>query len=420
MDAGLVLATLLVATETFFTALAALNVRHAARTVAREREWVVDELDVDPERLLAYLRARTVLGRVRALALVAAVIGVVLSGALAGAVDVIDGLGLPALAEGAVFFLGLALAGVAFDLPFDVVSVFVLEERFGFNNRTPALFVRDKLLGTIISLALTGILGAVVLVVVGLPAWPLAGTAAFVAFSLLMQVVYPRVIAPLFNDFEPVEGERRSAVEEVFERAGFETDGVYEMDASRRSSKLNAYFVGFGRTKRVVLFDTLLEETDREEMQSVLAHELAHWKRNHVWKRLATGALRIAVLFGALAWLLGTGLAGVGGVTEEYARLVVGALWLWPLSRLTAPLDNRLSLAHEREADDYAARVMGSGEPMAAALTRLGTENLSNPFPHPLYAAFHYDHPPIPDRVRRMRERTAPETGGDSPGPAGA
>jgi len=337
IDAGLALSALLVVTETFFTGLAVLNVRHAAGTLAREREWVVDELDAEPERLLAYLRARTLLGRARAWAVVVAV------------------------------------------------------------------------------------LGAVVLLVVGLPAWPLLATAAFVAFSLVMQVVYPRVIAPLFNDFEPVEGERRRAVEDVFERAGFETDGIYEMDASRRSSKLNAYFVGFGRTKRVVLFDTLLEETSREEMQSVLAHELAHWKRNHVWKRLGAGALRMVVLFAALAVLLGTDLAYVGGLAQvEYAGLIGGALWLWPVSRLTAPLANRLSLAHEREADDYAAQVMGSGAPMAAALARLGTENLANPFPHPLYAAFHHDHPPIPERIRRMRERGGDVAAGETPGATGA
>jgi STE24 endopeptidase len=408
IDAGLALAALLLVTETFFTALAALNVRHAARTLDREREWVVDELDADPERLLAYLRAKTALGRARGLAVVGAVLAAVLSGTLAGAVATLDGLGLPPLAEGVVFFLGVVAAGVLLDLPFDAVSTFLVEERFGFNNRSPALFLRDELLGLAVSLAVTGVLATVVLVIVGLPAWPVLATAAFVAFALVMQVVYPRAIAPLFNEFDPVEGDDRTAVEAVFERAGFETDGIYEMDASRRSSKLNAYFVGFGRSKRVVLFDTLLEEADSGEMQSVLAHELAHWKRNHVWKRLGAGALRMGVLFGALAWLLGTDLASVGGVADAgYARLAVGALWLWPVSRLTAPLDNRLSLAH----------VMGSGEPMASALARLGTENLANPFPHPLYAAFHYDHPPIPERIRRLRERTPPgaDAGDDDP-----
>jgi len=421
IDAGLALSALLVVTETFFTGLAVLNVRHAAGTLAREREWVVDELDAEPERLLAYLRARTLLGRARAWAVVVAVLGVVLSGGLAAAVEAIRELGLSPLAGGVVFFVGLAVAGFLLDLPFDAVGTFVVEERFGFNNQTPALFVRDKLVGLAVSIVLTAVLGAVVLLVVGLPAWPLLATAAFVAFSLVMQVVYPRVIAPLFNDFEPVEGERRRAVEDVFERAGFETDGIYEMDASRRSSKLNAYFVGFGRTKRVVLFDTLLEETSREEMQSVLAHELAHWKRNHVWKRLGAGALRMVVLFAALAVLLGTDLAYVGGLAQvEYAGLIGGALWLWPVSRLTAPLANRLSLAHEREADDYAAQVMGSGAPMAAALARLGTENLANPFPHPLYAAFHHDHPPIPERIRRMRERGGDVAAGETPGATGA
>jgi STE24 endopeptidase len=227
------------------------------------------------------------------------------------------------------------------------------------------------------------------------------------------------VIAPLFNDFTPVEGDLRAAVEAVFEKAGFVCDQVYEMDASRRSSHANAYFVGFGQSKRVVLFDTLVEQHPVEEVQAVLAHELAHWKRSHIWRQFAAGAVQVGILLAVAGWLVDQAwLYEAVGVTTPAVGLAIAGLWVWPLSRLSAPLSNRLSLAHEREADDFAADVF-SPEPLAAALARLVGENLSNPFPHPLYATFHYTHPPVPERMRRLRSGEAGEGDGDGDVSAG-
>jgi STE24 endopeptidase len=221
-----------------------------------------------------------------------------------------------------------------------------------------------------------------------------------------MQVLKPRVIDPLFYDFEQIDGgELREAVDDVFERAGFACEQVYEMDYSSRSSHSSAYFVGFGRTKRVVLFDTLVEDMSIPEIQSVLAHELAHWKKGHIWKFVGLAALRFGVVFAVLGYLVGAEwlYAPAWAPETAYAGLMVAFLWVMPFQRLTAPLDNALSLRFERQADAFAAETVG-GERMASALANLAAENLASLFPHPWYERFHHDHPPIPERMRRVRE----------------
>jgi STE24 endopeptidase len=296
-------------------------------------------------------------------------------------------------------------------IPFDVVDTFVVEEIFDFNRQRPGLFVRDAAVSLVVTLAFTAVLGGAVLAFIGAfpTLWWVAAWALFVGFSLAMLVIYPRVIAPLFNDFEPVDsGDLYQAVMDVFDRAGFSCSQIYVMDASRRSAHSNAYFIGFGRTKRVVLFDTLVEQMDLEEIESVLAHELAHWKNAHIWKQTAASAIRVGVVLLVFSLLLDQPwLYTMFGVPTgtEYAGLLLAGLWIYPINRLTAPLENKLSLKHEREADAFAVGVMNDGQPMIDALARLVSENLSNPFPHPLYATFHYTHPPVPDRIRYIQQQ---------------
>ena len=417
---------LFVGTTAFFTALSILNLRHGARTLERERDWVDRRLDLeDTDRVVAYQRAKTRLSAVRTWAVVTLVLVVLYSGVLASVVAFLEGLGYGPVLTGVGFFVALVVGLRAFSVPFDAYDAFVIEERFEFNRTTPGLFLRDVLLGTVISAAFTAVLAGGVLWFVSLVAtyWPLAALGLFAGVSLAMLVVYPRVIAPLFNDFEPVEaGELREAVERVFERAGFSCEGIYVMDASRRSSHSNAYFTGFGRTKRVVLFDTLVERMDLPAIEGVLAHELAHWKFGHVWKGFAAGVVRVGAMLAVLWFLLETAwLYDMFALPETvYAGLLVGLLWLQPLAKLSRPLENRLSLAHEREADAFATEVMGDGEPLIDALCRLTSENLSNPFPHPLYATFHYTHPPIPDRIRYIQELSEDDREGTAPAAVGA
>ena len=399
---------LVVGTTGFFVALAVLDVRHAERTVRERADWLAETLGVDdPDRLLDYHRLTTATSQVESVVVLGVVLLLLYTGAFGAAVEAVTSALSNQLLAGTVIFVGATLAMQVISLPFDVLSTFGIEEAFGFNQQSPRLFVRDKLVGTAVTVVLVGILGAGVLFAVQtVPGfWWLAAAGVMVAFMLVSQVLLPRVIMPLFYDFEPIEdGDLRDAVEDVFERAGFTCDQVYVMDASSRSSHSNAFFTGFGRTKRVVLFDTLVEQMDDEAVQSVLAHELAHWKKAHIWKNLVASAVRIAVLLFVAQFLVeSTWLYEMFSVPQTPAAgLLLAALWLQPLDQLTRPLRNKLWLSYEREADAFARDVMGSGEPLADALANLTSENLSNPFPHPLYETFHYTHPPVPERIHTL------------------
>ena len=408
---ALVLVGLVGGVQLLETVLDGLNVRYGASAVRDAEAWVREALDVDdPEEMLAYQRSKTILSGIQSWLGVAVLLAVVVSGLYGDVARQLSATGLPSVAQGIVLLAGAVLAGRFLSAPFDAYETFVVEERFGFNNQTVVLWLRDLVVGTVVALAFGGLIaGAVLLAVDALPTlWPVVGWAIVVGFSLLMMIVYPRVIAPLFNDFDPIDdGALREAVENVFERAGFDCEQIYEMDASRRSSHSNAYFVGFGRAKRVVLFDTLVDQMDRAAIQAVLAHELAHWKKAHIWKQVAASAIQMAVVFGFLWWVTTSQwvYAAFGLPGETYAALGIGLLYATPVLTLTAPLTNRLSLAHEREADDFAAETMGGAAEMTRALETLAGENLSNPFPHPAYAAFNLTHPPIPERIRRLREQ---------------
>ncbi|XVH30665.1 M48 family metallopeptidase [Haloferacaceae archaeon DSL9] len=412
---------LLVGTQAFFTALAALNVRHAESAVDDRREWLESTLGVDdPGQIRRYHRLKTGFSHLRSWIALGVLLLALYAGLLERSVSALAATGWSPVVQGVAFFVGLVVAGRALSIPFGVVSTFVIEEIFDFNRQTPRRFVRDAGVSLVLSVGFAAVLGgAVLLLIEWAPTrWWVGGWLLFVAFALTMQILYPRVIAPLFNDFRPVESaDLREAIETVFERAGFSTSAIYTMDASRRSTHLNAYFVGFGRTKRVVLFDTLVERMRLPEVQAVLAHELAHWKLAHIWKQLASGVVRMGIVFAALGFLVAFDpLYAMFAVPTEatYAGLFLATLVLGPLLELTAPLENRLSLKHEREADAFAADVMGDGGPMIDALARLATTNLANPFPHPWYAAFHYSHPPIPERIRLLEARTGNESAAGS------
>lgn len=408
----LVLVLLLVGTQAFFTWLAVRNVRYSAKMVSAESEWLESEFEIeDPFEIVAYTRTKTALSQLQSWIGLAFLLVILYAGIFSDAVVFLEFLGLGPIAAGIVFFVGLVVLAQVYGLPFDAVDTFVVEELFEFNTQTPRLWLRDAVVGLVLSVILTAAVVAAILAFIAfIPTWWwLVGALFFLGFSLIMQIVYPRVIAPLFNDFEPIEsGDVREAVEDVFDRAGFRCEELYTMDASRRSRHVNAYFVGFGRTKRVVLFDTLLDRMDLPEVQSVLAHELAHWQYRHIWKRLGVGTVRIAGVLLVLWYALsGPWLFDLFALPEEmtFAGLFVGFLFVMPILQWTAPIENRLSLSHEREADRFAVDVMDDPEPMADALARLGGENLANPFPDPTYAAFHYSHPPIPERIRRIRDR---------------
>ncbi len=421
--AGVLLAVLLAGTEAFFTVLSVLNLRHQERTVAAEREWVVEELGIDdPERALAYERTSAGVGALRSWVTLGALLLVLFSGVFGEATAALAGLD-DVLLETAVFVGGVLLAARLVGVPFDLVETFVVEEVYGFNERSLGLWLRDWVLQTVVSAVIVVPLGvAVVWFVTTVPVWPAAAWALAVGAIVAFSVLKPRVIDPLFYDFEPLDdGELKAAVDEVFDAAGYRTEQVYEMNASTRTGHSNAYFVGFGPAKRVVLYDTLVDGMDTAAIQSVLAHELAHWREGHIWKFIGLAALRLAVVFAALGALVASGVVylPVASPQTPYVGLFLGVLLLAPLNRLTSPLENYVSLQYERDADAYAVAVTG-GASMARALSTLASDNLSVPFPHPWYETFHYDHPPIPERIRRVRDLPDRPAGGQGDRPSGS
>lgn len=225
-------------------------------------------------------------------------------------------------------------------------------------------------------------------------------------FELLMMWLYPVVIAPLFNKFDPIEDkELEQRINLLMEKAGLHSRGVFRMDASRRSKHTNAYFAGIGKNKRIVLYDTLLTSHTGEEILSVLAHEIGHWKKKHVLKQLVLAeALSLAgfyVLAKLLSWPLIYQTFGFPEPIPYVGILLIGALFS-PLGYFAQPLGSAILRKFEREADDFSRELRQTAKPMVNALKRLAVDNLANLTPHPIYAWFYYSHPPLVDRIQRL------------------
>ncbi|MBI2354351.1 MAG: M48 family metallopeptidase [Deltaproteobacteria bacterium] len=320
-----------------------------------------------------------------------------------------------------LFFLILTWAQALLGIPFHLYATFRIEARYGFNTMTPRLWAGDFLKSQVIgSLLLTLLVAAAFGLIRWSPerwwiwVWGFMGL-----FSLLMMFISPYVIEPLFNKFEPVTEEGLEAeIRAMMEKAGLKVGRVMQMDASRRSRHSNAYFTGIGRVKRIVLFDTLISRMTHAEIVAVLAHGIGHWKLGHIWKRLAAAELLALagawISFRLLGWEGLPGLLGLPADLSLPGRMVVlgfvGSLAMFPLTPLSAWLSRR----HEREADRFAADLTGRPEALASAMVKLSAENLSNLFPHPWYAAFHYSHPPAVERVRTLRGWANPDRGPDN------
>lgn len=297
------------------------------------------------------------------------------------------------------------------DLPLDLYHTFVLEQRFGFNRMTWRLYLADAAKSLLLS-ALIGLpLAALVLWIMGASGglWWLWAWVVWVGFQLLILVLYPTLIAPLFNRFEPLADETLKArVQALMARCGFAAKGLFVMDGSRRSAHGNAYFTGLGAAKRVVFFDTLLAKLTPGEVEAVLAHELGHYKRRHVLQRMV---LVFAVSLAALAllgWLaaqpwfyVGLGVEPNLGAPNDALALLLFALALPPFGFLLAPLAATLSRRHEFEADAYAC-AQADGRDLANALLKLHQDNASTLTPDPLYVRFYYSHPPASERLAAL------------------
>lgn len=297
------------------------------------------------------------------------------------------------------------------ELPLSVYRTFVLEERFGFNKMTRKMWLVDLVKSSVIG-ALIGLpLIALMLWVMGATGqrWWLWTWGVWMGFNLLLLVIYPTLIAPLFNQFKPLEDdELKSRVTTLMQRCGFAAKGLFVMDGSKRSAHANAYFTGFGAAKRVVFYDTLLAKLSMNEVNAVLAHELGHFKHRHIVKRIASLFFISFLGFASLGWLgtqvwfyTGLGVQPNLNAPNDALALLLFIVVLPVFSFFTTPLFARLSRQHEFEADAYAVR-QTSGADLASALLKMYEDNASTLTPDPIYTKFYYSHPPATERLARM------------------
>jgi STE24 endopeptidase len=335
---------------------------------------------------------------------------------LGGGIDLLDhywrGFGWNTIPSGLVLLFSFYFINSLLELPLSLLRTFRIEASFGFNHTTPLLFLKDRLLGAGLALLLGGPLLWVILWLMQRAgdSWWLAAWAVWIAFTLTITWAYPRLIAPLFNRFEPLaEGEMRNRIQGLLQRCGFTSNGIFVMDGSKRTSHGNAYFTGFGKHKRIVFFDTLLERLSVDEMEAVLAHELGHFRHRHIFKQMALISLLSLAGLALLGWLSQQPWFYVGlGITHpsNAAALLLFMLALPVFTLFFTPLGSYLSRRYEFEADDYAVGQTG-GEYLMRALVKLYRDNASTLTPDPLYSLFHDSHPPAPVRIAHINQRAA-------------
>jgi STE24 endopeptidase len=313
-----------------------------------------------------------------------------------------------AYAQGIVFCFGMAFIHSLASLPLDLYATFGLEARFGFNKTTWRLYFADKLKGLLLGI----IIGAPFLwIVLWLmdgrgPYWWIWAFLFIAGFQFVMIIIYPVLIAPWFNRFEPLkEGLLRDRILALADRVGFKTSGIYSMDGSKRSGHSNAYFTGLGKAKRIVLFDTLLEQMNIEQGLAVLAHEMGHYKLKHIARMLVVQLVLLFLGLFVLNLLMNYPplYVAFGLNPSSHAALVLFTLISGPATFYLSPLMSRLSRRHEYEADRFAAQTLGESRSMEEALINLTIKNLSNLTPHPWYSAYHYSHPTTAERIRALR-----------------
>jgi STE24 endopeptidase len=313
-------------------------------------------------------------------------------------------------ASAILFCFAVGLVFSVARLPLDLYSTFGLETHFGFNKTTAKVYIMDRLKGILLGvlIGVPFLWGVFALMEKTGHYWWICVFIFIAGFQLLLLIIYPMIIAPLFNNFEPLKtGELRERILDLAGQVGFKASGIFLMDGSRRSAHSNAYFTGIGKAKRIVLFDTLISQMSVEQTVAVLAHEMGHYKMKHIRRMLV---IQLAVLFVGLSVLSRLvnyqPFFAAFGVDQpsNHVALVLFTLVSGPFTFYLGPLMNFLSRKHEYEADRFAANVLRDGCPMEQALIKLTVENLSNLTPDPWYSAYHYSHPTTAERISAIRQ----------------
>lgn len=313
-----------------------------------------------------------------------------------------------------LFFAAGAILDTIISIPFSLFFNFVIEKKHGFNKMTFGTWITDLIKELLVS-AVVGVIILIpfmFLVLTFKNMWWLLVWGMLIAFSLIMQIVYPILIAPLFNKFKPVEDdELKNSIEKLLTKTGYGSKGVYEMDASKRSGHSNAYFTGLGKVKKIVLFDTLIKSMSIDELSGVLAHEIGHYKKKHIVKGLILSSVLSLVGF-YVAYLIttsnniynGFGFTGISPENSVYIGLFLVSIVAGPVMFFTKPIFSYISRKNEFEADKYSGDMTEKPEALCNALIKLNIENMSNLYPSPLYVKFYYSHPPLLERIAHLKK----------------
>jgi len=302
------------------------------------------------------------------------------------------------------------------EIPFSLYQTFVIEEKFGFNKNTLPQFIKDQLISFGLTMGIGLPIMALILWVMDSigSLWWLYAWLIVMSFSLLMSWLFPTIIAPLFNKFTPMEeGSLKERIQNLLTRCGFNSQGIFIMDGSKRSGHGNAYFTGLGNNKRIVFFDTLINSLDEDELEAVLAHELGHFKRKHVIKMLVASSIMTLISFAVLGWLitqdwffdgLGVSIHSLDLLEKNAAALLLFTLVSPVFTTFMQPISAYFQRQFEFEADDFATE-QAQGSKMISGLVKLYEENASTLTPDPLYSAFHYSHPPAAIRIAHIEAK---------------
>ena len=366
----------------------------------------------DMQRTVAYSSDRYNLSRFSAMVAITSTILFIGYGGLGWAEDVAlnanKALGGGVIVEGLLFIGILLLLSQILSLPFALYSTFVIEERYGYNKQTLRGFMVDLFKGLSLGIILGGLILSLILWIMQSmgSTWWLYAWAALSIFSLLTAWIYPSLLAPLFNKFTPLEdGDLKREILALAEKVGFRTDGLFVMDASKRSGHANAYFTGVFGKKRIVLFDTLVNSMNTKEVTAVLAHELGHFKLHHVRTGMIRGLIFSLIIFAGIGAMLSSKNFYLAfGLTDvsNHGGLVVFSLWFGLIEFYLQPLQTWFSRRNEFAADDFAKATLGSGADLVSALKKLREKSSIMPIAHPLYSAMYYSHPPMLERIKTL------------------
>ena len=385
-----------------------LSLRTFSPTLPAEFREVFDEDKYAEAR--RYGQTQTYFGLIHSTVDLAILVAFWLFGGFEWLDQIVRSAGYGPLVSGLVYIGSLTLASSLLGLPFRLYSTFVIETRFGFNRTTVGTFVSDLLKGLALGVVLGGLLLAVVLLFFEW-AGPLAWLWCWLvstAFMLIIQFVAPTWIMPIFNKFTALkDGELHDAIVGYARSANFPLQGLFVVDGSRRSSKANAFFTGFGANKRIGLYDTLVDEYSVPEVVAVVAHEVGHYKKHHIVKSMVLSVAHLGVMFWVLSlFLQQEALFEAFFVTEPsvYTGLLFFGLLFTPFELVLSVLLNVFSRKNEFEADAFSAMTTGNGDSLVRALKKLSADNLSNLTPHPFDVLLHYSHPPVLERIRALHK----------------